>query len=313
VSVPELIHSLFPKEPALFHNTHRSARGFTLIELLVVIAIIAVLIGLLLPAVQKVRESAAATHCKNNLKQIGIALHKYHETAKSFPSPRGANPGSFTVEQGWMFLILPYLEQDNLFKEANTSNFAQFSAAQGKPVFSFECPSDPRSTKLGSGSTTGGNVTAGLTWYLGVTGSEWRFPSSLVNSANWGIFQPNQLGVRLTSIKDGSSNTLMVGERPPAPDLSWGWWAWSDYDVLLGTQDFVGPSLIYPGCPSPGIYQQGDLNNVCDTNHFWSMHPNGANWLLGDGSVKFISYSGAALTIPLATRSGGEIVDVSSF
>ncbi len=215
-----------------------------------------------------------------------------------------------------MFVLLSYMEQTNLYNQANTTNFAQFAQAQATPVPIFQCPMDPRSAGTGSGSTTGGTVSGGLTWYVGVTGAEGRMPSSTINPLNYGIFQQNGTGTRIEQITDGTSNTLMVGERPPAADLSWGWWAWSDMDVILATQDFIVADPIYgayPGCPSPGIYKQGSFSNNCDFNHFWSGHTGGANWLLGDGSVRFIPYSAAAITIPMGSRAGGENVDTSGF
>jgi len=280
--------------------------------LLVVIAIIAILIGLLVPAVQQVRESASRSSCQNNLKQIGVGLHNYHTAFKRLPNARGQNPTIFTVEMGWTYTIFPYMEQDNL-KKLFDSNF---NAAVSQPIQVLQCPSDPRTGTTGSGTFSGGSTTAGLTWYVGVTGSEGRYPDP-TNAQNFGIFQVNLVrGIRLTDIQDGSSNTLMVGERPPAPDASWGWWAFSDVDNLLATQDFntgVVVGLVPSSCPSPGIYKQGDTSNFCDMSHFWSLHKGGGNWLFGDGSVRSIPYSAANLTIPLATRSGSEVVDASSF
>ena len=279
-------------------------QGFTLIELLVVIAIIAILIGLLLPAVQKVRESAARLQCINNLKQLGVALHGYHGVYETFPQPRGV-VNQFTSSFGWACRTLPFIEQGNLYNAAQ----ANFFQAITTPVKTFQCPSDGRDGQDGSGSTTLGNHSSGLIWYLGVTGS-YGGGDSQYTAANSGIFQPNTAGISISAITDGTSNTLMVGERPPAADLSFGWWSYSDYDNLLGTQNYVN---LYPNCPSPGVFGPGKVTNNCDSNHFWSLHPGGGNWLFGDGSVHFLPYSASALTFPLATRSGGEVVNTGDF
>src|SRR5579871_4823175 len=123
----------------------RQARpGFTLFELLVVIAIIASLIGLLLPAIQKVRSAAARTQCQNNLKQIGLALHQYHDVLGRFPAARGAHPNQLAASGGWMCQILPYVEQGALYQQVQSAgiNFAQVRNATGIPVKVFQCPAD---------------------------------------------------------------------------------------------------------------------------------------------------------------------------
>jgi prepilin-type N-terminal cleavage/methylation domain-containing protein len=307
--------------------------AFTLIELLVVIAIIAILIGLLLPAVQKVREAAARIRCANNLKQIGIGLHNYHVVYNNLPPPRGdyfvpyayalgynANnigqsglyPGGFTQYGGWMVSLLPYVEQDNLRKTMNytgTSWSGPFFNNYGTIVKTYQCPSDGRSgTKPPAGDGAG-------TSYLGVTGSNNDLTSQFFGPTN-GIFDVSSTGVRLTDITDGTTNTLMVGERPWSYDQYWGWWSVSDYDCLLSTQDQIGPNF-YGGCQSPGTFRAptappGTTNaaNVCsgDSNHFWSWHTSGSNWLLGDASVRFMPYSAQAVTIPMGTRNLGEVV-----
>src|SRR5262245_43496739 len=131
--------------------------GFTLIELLVVIAIIAILIALLVPAVQKVREAAARTQCANNLKQIGLGLHNHHDTRKKLPPPRGdmqspTQNNVFTVYGGWMCNLLPYIEQDNLRKAVDWKNVPNlFFTYYSKPVEIFRCPSDPRGVDVGVG------------------------------------------------------------------------------------------------------------------------------------------------------------------
>jgi prepilin-type N-terminal cleavage/methylation domain-containing protein/prepilin-type processing-associated H-X9-DG protein len=250
--------------------------GFTLVELLVVIAIIAVLIGLLVPAVQKVRESADRVNCANNLKQMGLALHNYHNDRGRFPS----------ASLGWMNDLLPYVEQQN----------------HGVEVKLYECPADPRQL-VANFSSPFGSSQFGCTSYLGVTGSDKRngiFPY------DFPIFFP---GTRIRDITDGTSNTLMVGERPPSPDLTRGLYGFADYyGNVLATRN-VG--FVYFDCQRslPGIFSPGDINDKCASQHYWSLHFGGANWLFADGSVRFLPYSAGPMTIPLATKNGGEVVD----
>ena len=290
-------------------RTHSKPRAFTLVELLVVIALIAILLALLVPAVQNVRSSAARTQCQNNLNQIGIALHAHHDAKRRFPAARGTHPGVFTVAQGWMYELLPFLDQSTL----RNAFLAYPGPVPTDQVPVYQCPADPRGSATGFGHTLQGDVPAGLGWYAGVTGSEGRMPNSAIDPTHLGIFQVDSVGVRICAIRDGASNTLMVGERPPSSDLVWGWWYFSDFDNLLATQDFVGPTtgLTPSTCPIPGMFRRGSTSNICDTGHFWSLHEGGANWLFGDGSVRFIPYTSAPITIPLATRAGGETVDLS--
>ncbi len=286
-------------------------KAFTLIELLVVIAIIAVLIALLVPAVQKVRENAARMTCTNNLKQLGLALHNYHDTNKRLPPPRGTHTPTplFTEFRGWMCEILPYIEQDVLATNMYTTPwFVGFFANFNMPVGTFLCPSDPRDLhNIASGN-------GALTSYIGVTGSE-NNVNTQVNGPTNGIFNISAPGLRLTDITDGTSNTLMVGERPPTANLLEGWWGASDYDNLLSTRQLYGDLFGAGGCVIPGLFGPGDLSGPCngDGNHFWSFHMDGANWLLGDGSVRFLPYAASAMTLPLATRNGDDPVDLSSY
>jgi prepilin-type N-terminal cleavage/methylation domain-containing protein/prepilin-type processing-associated H-X9-DG protein len=313
--------------------------GFTLIELLVVIAIIAILIGLLLPAVQKVREAAARLKCTNNLKQIGLGLHNYHDTNSRLPPPRGTllydiypsntpppAPG-FTQYRGWMCELLPFVEQDNLYKAMMNFSpkpggpwWTTFFPASYKPITVYLCPSD---TRIGKMSQTTTNGIGDFTCYLGVVGNNnltlgqmFAGPSTPTN----GIFEVGGSqplgGVNFAAITDGLSNTLMVGERPPAQDLYWGWWSVSDFDCLLSTRNqlwfYATQTGITPACsPSStfgGRYSPGNANYNCHTDHFYSMHTGGANWLLGDGSVRFIQYNAEPIVSgAMATKNGGEV------
>ena len=299
-------------------RSRRSA--FTLIELLVVIAIIAILIGLLLPAVQKVREAAARMKCSNNLKQIALGLHNYESTYGQLPQPRGTNYDGFTAYRGWMCEILPYVEQDNLKKLMGPVWPGGFFTAYAKSVPAFICPSDPRNLMAPLSS-------AGVTSYHGVTGAYTRtkppagYTAGDGYSARDGIFDPGIYygtgtpllhGIKLNQIGDGTSNTLMLGERPPDSTMYWGWWSVSDYDCLLAVVNEVyldapTQSGSSPVCVTPGVFSPGDPKFNCHANHFYSMHTGGANWAMGDGSIRFLPYSAQAMTIPAATRNGGEV------
>jgi len=310
----------------------RSRRaGFTLIELLVVIAIIAILIGLLLPAVQKVREAAARSKCSNNLKQIALGLHNYHSAYDKLPSARGdyfityaaalgygpnsyppyggLYPGGFTQYGGWMLTILPYIEQDALRKTMDytgTNWSTPFFNNYNKPVTTFLCPSEPRDlTVVPAGD-------GGFTCYLGVIGSGVGNTStdgtSEVNRPTNGVFDVKSKGIKFTAITDGTANTLLLGERPPGKDQYWGWWSVSDYDCLLSLRQV---NTFYSGCTVPGIFRPEPLgvNGPCNggNNHFWSYHSGGAQWAMGDGSVRFISYNGQPVTVQMGTKDGNEV------
>jgi prepilin-type N-terminal cleavage/methylation domain-containing protein/prepilin-type processing-associated H-X9-DG protein len=325
----------------------RSVRrsGFTLIELLVVIAIIAVLIGLLLPAVQKVRDAANRTQCANNLHQMGLALHTYHNVHSAFPpaldsrerplSYAGSSyryPG-YQPYWSWMARIMPYYEQDNLYRQADDwarsgegtkpdpirwwpwgDRQGKTNPALGTPAKVWQCPADSRTALVSEVSinTTTPNVkvTVAFTTYLGISGRDF--------SSFDGILLPNRV-LRLADITDGTSNTLLVGERPPSADLIWGWWfagggqnGDGSSDVVMGVRErCVIPDYLrapYNCLSGPYTFRPGSLYNQCDQFHFWSLHSGGANFLFADASVHFLNYSADNLLPALATRNGGEVV-----
>jgi prepilin-type processing-associated H-X9-DG protein len=294
-------------------------KAFALIELLVVIAICAVITGMLLAAVQRAREAANRAQCLSHLKQIGLALHGYHDSYGSFPHAYDCralfiNPSQVwdgpqrIVTMSWATLILPFVEQENL-------EWQGYVAYQGRNLPLYHCPSDQRSTAVWTGARFG---TDGLTDYLAVTGTDTFQPSP--SSPPWrdrndGILYGSS-HVRICQIDDGTSNTLLVGERPPSPDLYWGWWAWSAPDAALGVrntfavyQTGVTNDPYSQSCIGllPEKYRPG-IGNDCDVHHFWSQHPGGANWLYADGSARFLSYANASVLPALATRAGRETV-----
>jgi prepilin-type processing-associated H-X9-DG protein len=285
-----------------------------LIELLVVLAITAVLFGLLLPAVQKVRAAAARVQCANNLRQLGLALHQYHDAGGTLPpGVASRQPGEPFPRMTWLARLLPYVEQDQLWQATVAAYDATATPYRdpphlgfGMPMPVFSCPADPRT--LQPQATHRGRRPA-LTSYVGVLGMAYRDTGGV-------LFRNSR--VRLADITDGTSNTVIAGERPPSADFWYGWW-YAGYgqagtgsgDMLLGVRErnFGGPYV--SSCP-PGPYHfgPGRPDHQCDLFHFWSLHPSGAHFLMADGSVHFLSYDADAILPALATRAGGEVASL---
>jgi prepilin-type N-terminal cleavage/methylation domain-containing protein/prepilin-type processing-associated H-X9-DG protein len=290
-------------------------RAFSLLELLVVIAIAALLAGLSLAAIQRAREAASRAQCVNNLRQIGLALHNYHDGYKVFPPGVSVNidNGSRPLA-GWQVYILPYIEQEALWRitleafhqdKVFFHNPPHVGFATVQPLYS--CPSDGRvrSTQR----TTISDFDVAFTSYLGVLGE------SLVKT-NGILFLDS--AVRLSDVTDGASNTVLVGERPPSADLEWGWWyagvgqmRTGSGDMVLGVRELFASYAPGSFCP-PGPYHfvAGRVDNQCDTYHFWSLHPGGANFLFADGAVRFLTYNNDDVMLALGTRNGGEAFDL---
>ncbi len=293
-----------------------SRRGFTLIELVVVIAIIGLLVALLVPAVQRARAAAARTECGNNLKQIGLAVHQYHDANKSLPAgvrwQNGKDPYQFA---SWLTFLLPYVEQQALWGATQNAYRQTRSFLQNPPhiglatvVPVFACAADSRTAQVQFAQRD--NVSVALTSYLGVEGLD-------LSTLDGILFRDSH--IRMTDITDGTSNTLMAGERPPSTDFQYGWWYagigqryTGSADMILGVCEQNVLPVTKGSCP-PGTYSfgPGSFNNQCDMYHVWSPHlGDGANFLFADGSVHFLSYSAAPLLPALASRAGGETLTI---
>ncbi|MCA8996523.1 MAG: DUF1559 domain-containing protein [Planctomycetaceae bacterium] len=295
----------------------RHRKGFTLIELLVVIAIIAILIALLLPAVQQAREAARRTQCKNNLKQIGLALHNYHDIFKGFPQGCAArrDPTSpFLVianyeSWGWMASILPQIDQSPLFDQVDVNgrtlnqalNAANTAGGNGAldqlfpPLPAFQCPSDTTGPRLKAGMRRNNfnNGLAGIQgWrpptsnYIGSTGEsagDMRAPRNNTGHRHpRGVLYSNSF-IKIRDITDGTTNTIMVGEREERCGA--GSWIGNRNPDGNGTH---GNDYCL-GRMRPVLNDPSNAGNDNCTDGFSSKHVGGAQFVLCDGSVRFIS------------------------
>ncbi len=320
-------------------SPRRGRSAFTLIELLVVIAIIAILIGLLLPAVQKVREAAARAKCQNNAKQFGIALHAYHDTYNKLPPgaqndvlpvPNPAGNTAYIRGTSWMVFVLPYMEQNNLYTRYSFAlpyNDVVNAAVGAVIVPTHYCPSGPDPRRYLDPNTNLTNNPS--THYYGVMG-----PAGLTNPTNNllnGITYPYTVGdaavngawsahgmlshyretsgsvstfrtVKLTDVIDGSSNTLMVAERSlilPAGQTN-------DYRTWIRGNNGGSGATKCVSYPINSTYYNGSTN----FNHisFGSQHSQGCNFTMGDASVRYINQNiDMAVYMAAASIHSGEV------
>jgi prepilin-type N-terminal cleavage/methylation domain-containing protein/prepilin-type processing-associated H-X9-DG protein len=325
----------------------KTTRGFTLIELLVVIAIIAILIGLLLPAVQKVREAAARMQCQNKLKQLTLALHTYESANQVFPpgtinksanpnDPNGRNGGGAVGIGGpWICFILPYIEQEALHRNFRliesqrpevvdwfgNATYATTAPIGHEHLNAMDCPSHPFTTEQLSNGTGMEHLARGN--YAACYGRAFYGKVYTDNSATGGMFGNNSI-IRLTDVGDGTANTLAISElkyrQPsttgPSTQDTRGTWAYgvmgaNIFSSLHGpnssTNDGVWGCRSLPAEGMPCQQVSGDYSGLWASAR--SYHTGGVNASRADGSVQFVSNNiSLAVWQAMGSRGGGEVI-----
>lgn len=309
--------------PHALDRRQRWSSGFSLVELLVVIGIIAVLLGLLIPAVQMAREAARKTQCSNKMRQLGLASFNYEASKRRFPM--GYHPGppgsgspptrpEYDPKYGktpYMAILpqlLPFLERPEVWDETMASYKADFFTFHTpghiglrRDMPEFICPSVPWQAE---GTDYPGYGKVAFTSYMGANGTNFN--------AKDGFFSLG-LARRAAEIRDGLSNTLMFGERPASTDGFFGWWycGYFSNGTTMGTREintfWEGNAVCSFG---PYNFQPGHPDEQCSSLHFWSQHPGGATFALGDGSVRFISYEADPIMPSLGTINGREVFEL---
>jgi len=314
----------------------RSRRAFTLIELLVVIAIIAVLLGLLLPAVQKVREAANRMQCANNLKQLGLALHNYHDAHRTFP-PAYVNKGpygdiGFNFVHGWGPFILPFIDQQPLYDRYvwEVPNYHPLNNDVGSTQLKvFQCPSAPEQDRymtfgplalFGTKAACGDYaITLGVDEVLARRGWVDRvgdYRGAMTHTPTPALTRSAATtGARLRDVTDGTANTLLLTEDAGRPRL---WQAGSSRDdqkVEGGPWGSFKNGIILQGSTRDGTVKPGQCAlNCTNDGEVYSFHPSGANAGFVDGSMHFLK-AGIDIRVlaRLITRAGGEVASVGDF
>ena len=296
------------------HHRHRTA--YTLLELIVVIAIVGILMGLLLPAVQNVRAAASRIRCGNQLRQLALASHQFHDVDGILPpSSNGRGP---TPNLNWQVKLLPYVEQEAAWQtvladyrvERNPYSETKPHANFDKLFAVYECPADPRTSTAWTVQTIQGPRHLSVSSYLGNGGAT-------TGDRLGAIYRNSKVG--LVHVYDGTSNTLMIGERPPSFNLIYGWWYAGAGQDGRGSLDSVLAAReknlsFYPSYQSCGAgpfpMKAHRVDDPCGAFHYWSLHGAGTHFAFCDGSVRFAGYSLDAVLPELATRNGGEAVAI---